>query len=303
MTVIIIEGIKDEISEYIFKSIKYTLCNKYYISYIEMKGLKISLINPNFNGITPNELKCREYFIRISKSSNIIMINDIEYSREEYYTEEYTTNTKYIIIIQETKDIPYDTEFNSICVNNNNTVYYKNYKEKLFILINNIKRNLINHKNIKVISKLYLLTKFTNLKVINTGYNIYYKDDTDILYSINDILIQLKNKYVLYMYNNINITRVVQMYNIVNIIQVKGKYNIRHNNINITEIDRKTEISEVIDIIIRLEKVLLIGDITTIKRIIKYINKDNADIKVSNNTLIKITVNGAKVIEKRYEIR
>ncbi|KAI5133644.1 hypothetical protein NEAUS06_0656 [Nematocida ausubeli] len=324
--VIIIEGIKDEIATYLCKSFKYILQKEYSISCLEMDGLAISLMNPTFNGVSPNELKCREYFIELSKSKNVIMITDIEYRREDYYTEEYTIDTKYILVVNDSlvpgsPDLAYSDRRIEIETQSspNNTNYYtmynncKNYKEKLIVLLNNIKRNLISCQKHKIVHKLYLLTRYSNLCVLNIGYNIFYMEESAVLENIKKLLASLKSKYTLYLYSKLNIANILHTYNIVNVIQVKSKHSVSKEgnkyklstgrSINITEIDRGLNVAQIVSMVERMEKSLLVGDISLLKGVIRYIKKDDMDVKIGSGSVIKLVVNGAEVIEKRYEVK
>lgn len=317
--VIIIEGIKEENAKYLFRAFRYVFQHKNaLIEYLEMDGLSISLLSPNYNGISPNELKCREYFVRLAKTTNIVLINEIEYRREEYYTAEYNTDTKYILIVkdhklqQETEDALNEctTQESAQRMPINNYALLstcKNYREKLLVLLCTLKKNILNCFNCKIVHKLYLLTRYSSLCVLNTGYNLFYTVECSTVERIRSVLSSMKSSYTLYLFTGPSFMNIVKKYNIVNIIRVKNRkinHALNAENMNMIEVENTPD--NLVDIIGRIEKMdraLLLGDIATVKALVKYIKKENVDIKITNNILLKLMVKGIEVAEKRYEVK
>ncbi|KAI5192347.1 hypothetical protein NEMIN01_1961 [Nematocida minor] len=335
--IIIIEGIKEEIARYLFKSLKYLFQQRnQLVASLEMEGLSISLLNPNYNGISPNELKCRECFIKISKAKRIILLNEIEHRREEYFTAEYSTETKYVLVVQEPGDeTGYAAQYagnedamtansaHSMVSTENEPVsstqsiqigghvyrHCKNYKEKLLVLLCMIKKAIINCNKLRIVNKLFLLTRFTSLCVINSGYSLFFTADAQALEVLRALLQSIKSKYVLFLFSGMCAVNILQAHGITQIIKTKNKIintaikgRTQSTPVHITEIE-STDPQSILAAVESMEKVLLVADVHTIRAVVKYVKKEDADVKISHTTLIKLSVRGTEVTERKYDVK
>ncbi|KAH9387394.1 uncharacterized protein NEMAJ01_2290 [Nematocida major] len=330
--VVLIEGIKDEIAKHLFRALRFTFHRKSILAgCLEMNGLAISLLNPNYNGVSPNELKCREYFIRIAKSKNVLLINDIEYRREDYYTAEYNTDTKYILIIKDTSragpaHLPRSLSnealqsMDSTHIYNGNSPmegseYYtmythcRNYKEKLVVLLCNIKKSLLSCHKLRVVHKLYLLTRYSNLCVLNTGYNVFYKSSCDVLEKVSALLHSMKNKYTLFIYTGGQAESIVKKHSITDVIVISAKGKDPGSPIqskpglNIVKIEIPVRIENILAEIEKTAKSLLICDVSVAKTLIRHIKREETETKLGRNVLVKLMVKGFEVTEKKYDVK
>lgn len=318
--VIIIEGLRDELARHLFNSLKYIYQEKKsLVSYLEFEGLGISLLNPNYNGSSPNELKCRDSFIKLLKTNRIILVNDIDHKREEYFTSEFSLDTKYILIVSETED----TTHSAISTDHKTglTTYYpvntmyiyrncKNYKEKLIVLISNIKKTILSCNKLRIVHKLFLLTRFTSLAVISNGFSILYTVDTPAVFVLRDLLQSIKNKCILFIYTGQRVYSLLQAHGIQEIVKIKNRKNLLSertkpesiSHLKITEVEKSIELKELVSKVLSKEKVMVLVDAQTAKSMIKYIKKDDKDVRIGDRVLVRLTVNGIEVTEKRYPV-
>lgn len=311
-TIVIIEGLKDEIAKHLFESLKYIYQEKQYtVSDLVLDGLPISLLNPNYNGVSPSELHCRDFFIKILRTKAIILVNDLDHKREEYFTAEYSVDTRYILALSGTDNtthspansgyVPDDTTHRTI-----NTMHpyrnCRNYKEKLIVLLANVKKSILSGNKVRIVHKLFLFTRFTSLSVINSGFSLLYTVDSPVINVLSTLLHSLKKKYTLFVYTGQSVSSILQMHSISELLLIrKGKIKDQiPSSVNIQEIDQSTGILHIVSEITAREKVLVLTNPFLAKLLIKFVKKTDDKTKITKKHLIKLSVLGIKVTEKIY---
>ncbi|KAI5192838.1 hypothetical protein NECID01_2096 [Nematocida sp. AWRm77] len=112
---LIIEGFKQDRANYIYSLFKSFFEHlNMLVHHVNLEGLSLSLLNPQYRGVTPSEAECKELFsylgaITEQSSEQFIMVCDTltePYERREaYFAQEYSVETNSVFIL-ECKELP-----------------------------------------------------------------------------------------------------------------------------------------------------------------------------------------------------
>ncbi|OAG31860.1 hypothetical protein NEDG_00335 [Nematocida displodere] len=238
-TVVVIEGFKPDRATYLgglFRSFFEHL--NILVQHVNLEGLALSLMNPQYKGVVPSELQCREVFKHlvgmVAEEENFVFICDTHTEpferREGYFSSEYSVETNSIFVV-ETSKVPEirenlgikttephiveiteklskvsvgtglsQTLSSASAIKKRSLRLKSRYVERVSVLLSDLRKRMVLYRRLKLSQGIYLQSRYSTLYLLHTGYTIFFIQSSAILLLISKILTRstLKKKWSIY---------------------------------------------------------------------------------------------------------